>query len=217
MLSPDLPVIAAAAGASTAATPLKQLFSAAGIVLTFVALVPYIRAIRRGTMKPHVFSWVIWGIATFVVFLAQLAAHGGIGAWPVGVSGLVTLYIAVLAYLRRADTHITKLDWIFLIASLAALPAWFFTADPLWAVVILTTVDLLGYGPTIRRAYAFPHEESIVMFAHFAVRNLLVVLALEHYSLATMLFPVAVGIACVILCLLLAVRRRALPKPSAGP
>lgn len=185
----------------------KQLFSAAAIVLTFVAFLPYILSIRRGATKPHVFSWVIWGLTTFIVFLAQLAGHGGFGAWPIGVSGVITIYIALLAYLKRSDSLITRTDWVFLFAALSALPFWFFTADPMWAVVILTGVDVLGFGPTVRRACSHPHDESMGFFAMFAARNLLVILALEHYSLTTVLFPAAVGLACFIVILLLAYRR----------
>lgn len=66
---------------------LKLIFSVMAIALTFIAFVPYIRSILAGVTKPHVFSWVIWGITTVIVFFAQLEAKGGIGAWPIGVSG----------------------------------------------------------------------------------------------------------------------------------
>jgi len=36
------------------------------------------------------------------------------------------------------------------------------------------------------------------------------ILALEHYSLTTALFPAAVGLACMVLAVLIAYRRRAL-------
>ena len=76
----------------------KELLSAIAIVLTFLAFLPYIRSIFQGKTKPHVFSWVIWGSTTFIVFLAQLADKGGAGAWPIGVSGIITIYVALLAY-----------------------------------------------------------------------------------------------------------------------
>jgi hypothetical protein len=181
----------------------KELLSAIAIALTFALFFPYIRSIQRGETKPHVFSWVIWGLGTLIVAFAQLAGRGGLGAWVIGVSGLITIYIALLAYLKRGDTFITPTDWAFLGAALCALPCWFLTSDPLWAVVTLTLVDLLGFGPTIRKAYARPHDESVSFFALAAVRNLLVILALEHYSLTTVLFPAAVGLACLCLALLL--------------
>ena len=64
----------------------KELLSGTAIVLTFVIFVPYIRSILQGRTKPHVFSWFIWALGTFVVFLAQLAGGGGMGAWAIGVS-----------------------------------------------------------------------------------------------------------------------------------
>lgn len=188
----------------------KELLSAVAIALTLIAFFPYIRSILQGTVKPHVFSWVIWGTTTFVVFLAQLEDNGGAGAWPIGVSGGVTLFIAFLAYLKRADIAITKIDWLFFVSAMSSLPVWYLTSDPLWAVVILTTVDVLGFGPTVRKAYVFPHSESLVFFALFAARNLLVIMALEHYSLTTVLFPAVIAAACMLLIAMVAYRRRVL-------
>lgn len=188
----------------------RQTLSAVAIALTFIAFLPYIRSIQRGETRSHVFSWVIWRLTTFVAFFAQLAGQAGIGAWPIGVSGVISIYIALLAWARRADTEITRLDWFFFLGALSALPFWFFTADPLWAVVILTTVDLAGFGPTIRRAYFHPYGERLLFFGLFAARNTLVILALEHYSLTTVLFPAAVAIACVLLIAMIFIRRKAI-------
>ena len=186
----------------------KEILSAIAIALTFAAFVPYIRAILDGTTRPHVFSWVIWGSTTFVGFLAQIEGKTGVGAWPIGVSGSITLFIACLAYVRRADITITKSDWLFFISALSSLPLWYVTSDPLWAVVILTIVDVLGFGPTVRKAYSFPHSESLLFFALFAVRNVLVILALESYSVTTVLFPAVIAVACVSLVAMVRYRRR---------
>ncbi len=185
----------------------KELLSTAAIVLTFGLFFPYIRSIHCGRTRPHVFSWVIWGLGTVIVFFAQLAGQAGTGAWAIGVSGVITCYIAALAYTKRADTEITRLDWVFFVAALSALPFWFFTSDPLWAVVILTVVDVMGFGPTLRKAFSHPHEESLLFFTLAAVRNGLVILALETYSLTTVLFPAAVGVACLMLVGLLIYQR----------
>lgn len=190
--------------------PYKEILSAAAIVLTFAAFIPYIRAIISGTTRPHVFSWIIWGTTTLVVFLAQLEGKGGVGAWPIGVSGGVTIFIAFLAYVKRADITITKTDWLFFICAMSSLPVWYFLSDPLWAVVILTVVDVLGFGPTVRKAYSFPHSESLLFFALFAVRNLLVIMALEFYSATTVLFPAVIAVACMLLIVMLTYRRHVL-------
>ncbi len=185
----------------------KELLSALAIVMTFIAFFPYIRCIRQGKTKPHVFSWVIWGSTTFMVFLAQLAGGGGVGAWPIGVSGLITLYVAALAYTRKADTVITRVDWLFFVLAMSALPFWYFTSDPLWAVVILTAVDVMGFGPTIRKAYHRPMEENLTFFALFVVRNVIVIFALAHHSLTTVLFPATIAAVSLMLILMVMYRR----------
>ncbi len=185
----------------------KEVLSAIAIALTLMAFYPYLRGILQGKIKPHVFSWLIWGTTTFVVFLAQLAAHGGVGSWPIGVSGMITILIAIAAYVKRADIAITRVDWLFFISALAALPLWYFTSNPVWAVVVLTVVDLLGFGPTARKAYTHPYSESLPFFALFAARNILAVMALESYSIATVLFPAAVASACALLMSLIVYRR----------
>jgi len=190
----------------------KEVLSVIAITLTFIAFIPYIRSILQGKTKPHAFSWIIWASVTFIVFLAQLADKGGVGAWPIGVSGLITLYVAVLAYIKKSDNMITKKDWLFFITAMTALPLWYFTSNPLWAVIILTTVDLLGFAPTFRKAYSRPYEEQLTFFALMASRNLIAIMALEHYSLTTILFPAATALACILFIQMVMLRRTIIKK-----
>ena len=188
----------------------KQLLGAIAIGLTIIAYYPYIRSIIQGKTKPHVFSWVIWGTSTCIVFLAQLADKGGAGAWVIGFSGIISIYVAFLAYIKRSDSSITRIDRLFFIVAMTALPIWYLTSDPLWAVVILTTVDVLGFVPTFRRSYILPFEEQLMFYVVMALRNLVVVSALENYSLTTVLFPATIATACLIFSLMVVYRRRML-------
>lgn len=142
----------------------KETFSLIAIAITLAAFIPYIREIFRGTIRPHIFSWVIWGVTTLLIFLAQLEDNGGAGTWPIGVSASITIFIAYLAYVKRADVTITRADWLFFIVALLSLPLWYWTADPLWAVILLTAIDVAGFGPTVRKAYQFPYSESLLFF-----------------------------------------------------
>lgn len=185
----------------------KEILSATAIALTFFAFLPYIRSVARGDTKPHMFSWVIWGMTTCIVFFAQISDDGGAGAWPIGVSGLVTLYVAWLAYMRRADISITRADWVFLALAMSSLPIWYVTLNPLWAVIVLTITDLLGFGPTFRKAYIKPFEEKMAFFAIIACRNVIAIGALENYSPITVTFPLVITIACGALIIMVSIRR----------
>ena len=92
---------------------------------------------------------------------------------------------------------------------MTALPFWYFTSNPLWAVVILTAVDLTGFAPTFRKAYHHPYEEQLLFYFLMASRNFLVIVALENYSLTTILFPAATALACILL-IQMVLKRRAL-------
>ncbi len=193
----------------------KEAFSVLAMTLTFAAFYPYVRAILKGKTRPHVFSWFIWAAVTFTVATAQLAGGAGVGAWPIAVSGLITGGVALLALSKSADTSIARLDWVFLALAFSALPLWWLTADPLAAVLILTSVDLLGFGPSIRKAWTLPDEENALFFTLGAVRNAFVMLALEHYSWTTALFPAAVGIACMAFVILILSRRSTIAETAA--
>ncbi len=190
----------------------QRLFSALAMALTFITMLPYLLATLKGIIRPHVFSWLIWALTTGIVFFAQWQAGGGAGAVAIGFSALLTCGIATAAYCRRGDMLITRMDWWFFLLALLSLPCWWLTQDPLYAVVLLTTVDLLGFGPTIRKAYWQPHSESLGFFAVFALRNLLVILAMQSWSLTTLLFPAAIAVVCLGISVMLAIRRR----PASG-
>ena len=86
----------------------KELISAVAVVVTIVAFYPYLRGTLQGTIKPHVFSWVIWATTTLAVFFAQVQSQGGVGAWPIGFSGAITTLVGVLAYVKRSKRPMTR-------------------------------------------------------------------------------------------------------------
>ena len=60
-----------------------------GITATLLALgaaIVYIVDILRGSTRPHVYTQLVWFVATTVVFFGQIFAHSGPGAWATGAS-----------------------------------------------------------------------------------------------------------------------------------
>ena len=121
---------------------------------------------------------------------------------------MITIGVAGLAFAKRGDIAIARVDWVFFLAAMSSLPLWYFTSDPLWAVVILTLADALGFGPTIRKAYGRPFEEQATFYALMATRNAISVTALEHYSLTTVLSPAVMAIVASIFVAMVIFRRR---------
>ena len=187
----------------------KEIIGIIAIAITIIAYIPYIRSIMNGKTKPHVFSWVIWGLVTFIVFLAQIDDGGGIGAWSIGVSGVFSIYVAVLAFIKKSDITISKIDWSFFIVAIISVLLWPITSDPLYSVLLLTTIDVCGFAPTFRKSYALPFSEPLLFFVIMTARNIISAIALENYSITTMFFPIVTGIAGLIFILMVVYRRRA--------
>src|SRR5258706_11686970 len=122
----------------------KVVLGVVAAALGFLGFLPYIRDIYRGTTKPHVLSWFLWGFLEIIAFAAQLKRGGGAGAWATGVSAVMVIFIALLA-LRSKDKGITAFDWIAFGGSILAIISWQLTHDPFLAIVLVTVSDALAF------------------------------------------------------------------------
>lgn len=71
--------------------------------------------------------------------------------------------------------------------------------DPLWAMLLLTAVDVAGFGSAFRKVYVYLNEEQSLFDMIFVVRNMLVLAALEHYYPMIVMFSVVAAAACLLL------------------
>ncbi len=189
---------------------LKLILSLLATGLTLGSFYPYLRSIFKGHTQPHVFSWIIWGITTCIAFAVQLTNGGGLGAWPIGISGILTLGTAVIAYSKKVEITITRLDWVFFFASLSTLPLWYFTDNPLLAIVFLTLIDVLGFVPTIRKWLRYPESENMTTYVLILFRNFFAMGALEHYTTTTLFFPAMMSVTILCIVPVIEVKRRVL-------
>ncbi|MGE3771255.1 MAG: hypothetical protein AB7G06_09945 [Bdellovibrionales bacterium] len=187
----------------------KELFALIASLLSIYAHIPYIQAMYRGTAKPHVFTWFLWALMTFIAFAGQLAAGGGVGSVVSGVTALLSLIVAVLA-LRMGEKSITRSDWVAFIIALSAIPVWLATGDPLWSVIIVTVIDVVAYWPMLRKSWLKPHEEPALMYGLGMIRHTLTMLAMANTTLTTLVFPAALFFMNVGTFAMLMYRRKAL-------
>lgn len=189
----------------------KDLLGILSIILAFASYGPYIRSIFVANTKPHAFSWLVWGISSAITFAAQLTGGAGAGGWVTGFSAAVCLGVGVLA-IFRGEKDITRGDWISFLATIAAIPLWVLTDNPLWSVVLVTTIDTVAYYPTFRKSYSKPHEELALKYSLTALKHALSVLALQNFTVVTSLYPLAGVVAEAGVVAMLVWRRKALAR-----
>jgi len=177
-------------------------------VMTLAAHIPYLIDTWRGTNKPHMFTWIIWTLLTFIMLAAQVTGGAGAGAWSTGMVLIPCGAIMFLSFTWRGEKDITRSDWIMFVAGIASIPLWAVTDDPLWSVVLICAIDALAFGPTFRKAWRKPHEEATFMYGLNVPRHALATLAISHYSLVTALYPVMLVVMNAAMYLMLKLRRR---------
>lgn len=180
----------------------------------------YIRHVLAGKITPHIFTWIIWTLTVGIAAAARMSDDAGPGSWGQWVNAVSCALIAVVA-IKNGEKDITRTDFLALIATLTAIPAWIMTQSPLVATVIVTVIDLVGYYPTFRKSYRRPYQEAIYNYTAGNVINILLLYANLHYSLTTMLFPAVMLCANTVMIAMLwwrrgQVRKAATPSVNAA-
>ncbi|RJQ28799.1 hypothetical protein C4571_02800 [Candidatus Parcubacteria bacterium] len=189
--------------------PYKILLGSIATVVAFIAYVPYFINIFRGKTKPHAFSWLVWGVITSIGFFAQVAEQGGAGSWVTGFSALVCFLIFFLA-LAKGDRHFVLFDWANLFGAGIAILLWLVTGEPLFSVILVIIIDILGFLPTYRKGFYKPHEETATTFALNSLKFAISIPALEAFTLVTLLYPSYLVLSNGAFMLFLLVRRKRL-------
>lgn len=187
---------------------LQDYFGFAGALVTFAGYGFYFAGIFRGRIHPHAISWLIWGVLTTIAYFAQVSDDAGPGAWVMAASAICCSMIFLASFRKGNDVTITRTDWLALAGAFSALPVWYVTNDPLWSIVIVTFIDLVGYYPTFRKTYWKPYSEGLVLYLVVIVKASLSLAAMQHFSLTNILYPSAVIVFSSVFSIFILVRRK---------
>lgn len=160
------------------------------IAVSIVSYSFYVRNTVKRLTRPHAITWLIWSALNALVFLEQVGAGAGPGAWVTGSAALGTLLIFFLA-LRFGERNITRFDWACLGLVGVMLLAWIQIDNPVISVGLAVFISFIGLLPTIVKASRYPHEETATTFLLNGVKFTLSVMALSSLTLATALYPVS--------------------------
>lgn len=189
----------------------KETIGVLSLLISVAHYAPYLYAIGKGTAKPHAFSRLIWGLTAAVAFFGQVADGGGAGAWATGLVAIASFVIMGLSYSScRRCRQIKPSDWAALACAVAAIPLWLALRDPLWSVLLVTAINVVGYYPTFRKCWRLPHEEMIYAFSIGCLKAVVSLFALSHYSVVTMIFPLSFCLCDAALVAMLVWRRKRL-------
>ncbi len=189
----------------------QEILGAVGFIIGLSGSFVYIRSIFRHETKPHLFTWLTWGIISCIGFLAQLHDHAGPGSWALSITALSCLSIAALS-LKYGEKNITLSDKISLAFSLSAILPWLLTKDPLGSVIMAAIIDCVAFYPTIRKSWNKPGEENLESYYLANIKFALALMAMENFTLNTTLYISAVFLANSAFIIMCHIRRKTLAR-----
>jgi len=178
------------------------------VIIMFVAYAVYLwQTSRANGVRPHPFSWFLWGVVTGVVYLVQLTQGAGDGSWVVGLTAIICFLIGGFSLLKYRWTF-SLFDWLSLGLGLIVFVYYLLSRNPLQSAILATATDVIGYGSTIRKGWTKPNEDSATSFALNSAKFVPSIFALQSLSLTTWLYPATLVVINGLVAAMLLIRRR---------
>lgn len=184
----------------------KIIFAILSLIISLMAFYPYLRDIFLGKTKPHVYTWLIWTITQGTAVFALWYGGGGWGAVELTV-GTFLVFIIFLFSLKRGTKNITKSDTVILFVALLSIFIWWKLNNPIFAVIMVSLIDLFGYIPSYRKCWNEPWSETLSTWALFALGNIFAIFALNEYNILTLTYLITIIIGNFILVAISLLRR----------
>lgn len=165
-------------------TPLMLI---AGLIELSTAI-PYIRDIRNGKTYPAMVSWITWFLLGAIAAGASFS-DGAIASGIISGAIAVECLLIILFSLKKAQFTYSRFDAFCQLGALLGLLMWWWTKDPLVALIFFVVVDATGALPTFRHAWRKPREETLHTFSLSILGNSLALAAIPVYTVPEVIIP----------------------------
>jgi hypothetical protein len=155
---------------------------------SILCVVPYIITILQGKTRPSRATWWIWFILSSVISLSYYSTGATTTVWLPVCGGIGQLAVGLLS-LKYGEGGWSRFDRICLIGVGISLFLWWGFNAPFVALICNLIIDLLGALPTIFKSYREPEKESLVTWSLYLTGSILNLLAIEHWSITLIVFP----------------------------
>ncbi|GCE03514.1 hypothetical protein [Dictyobacter aurantiacus] len=139
---------------------LNQNFVIIGTLIGAIGALAYLVDTVRGKVKPNRVSFLLWSIAPFIAFAAQIKQGVGLESLMTFSTGFLPLTIFVASFAnKKAAWRITGFDLICGVLSIFGLILWLITKVGNIAITFSILVNVLAAIPTLVKAYKHPDTE----------------------------------------------------------
>ncbi|MBC7581726.1 hypothetical protein H7097_02555 [Aeromicrobium sp.] len=167
---------------------MKDLLAIMAALLAAGSTIPYVIDTVRKQTKPNIVTWSTWSILTLVAAAAAFAAGEPRTAALIGASTISTAAV-VVAGLWHGVAKFSWFDGLCQAGAVLGLGLWLLLDSPTVGIVIPVCIDFVALLPTVRHAWLRPGEETWQAFVIAVVASLLTLLSLSRFNVNSLLYP----------------------------
>jgi hypothetical protein len=185
----------------------KDLMGALAVLIAVIAYAVYVWKSLRGDARPHPLSWLIFGVLTGTGYLVQLDQAAGPGSWVMAITTAVCFLLCLMSF-WKGEREFPWYEWAFLFAAAVIFAFYLWSRQPALSAILAAAVNVLGFGPTVTKAWARPYSDSVTTFALNSLKFIPSFFAMDTISVATCIFPATLVAANAAVALVIYARRR---------
>ena len=160
-------------------------FVIVGTLIGAVGSLAYLIDTLKGKVKPNKVSFLLWSIAPFIAFAAQINQGVGLESLMTFSTGFLPLMIFIASFVnKKAEWKLTRFDLLCGFLSLAGLALWLITKVGNVAIFFSILADGLAAIPTIVKSYKYPDTELAWPWMATSIGVVLTLLTLREWTFA---------------------------------
>jgi hypothetical protein len=191
----------------------KDLMGALSVAIALFSYALYVWKTFHAHARPHPLSWLIFGVLSGTGFLIQLDQGAGAGSWVMGVTAAVCFMLCLIGF-WQGERSFPWYEWTFLGAAAIVFVFYLVSQQPEPSAILASIVNVLGFGPTLTKAWARPRSDSSSTFMLNGLKFVPSLLAMDSMSVATCLLPASLIVTNLTVALVIFARRQFSIAPS---
>jgi len=179
---------------------LPSYFVVIGTLIGAAGAIAYLIDTIKGKVKPNRVSFLLWSIAPFIAFAAQIKQGVGLEVLMTFSTGFLPIMTLTASFFnKQAEWRFTKFDLFCGFLSAIGLVLWQITKVGNVAIFFSILADGLAAVPTIVKSYKYPDTELAWPWIASSFGVLLTLLTIKELSFANSAFIIYIFIVDLII------------------
>jgi len=184
----------------------KDTMGALSVAIALFSYGLYVWKTFRAHARPHPLSWLIFGVLSGTGFLIQLDQSAGAGSWVMGVTAAVCFMLCLIG-LWQGERTFPWYEWAFLAAAAVVFAFYLWSQQPTASAILASIVNVLGFGPTLTKAWSRPRSDSASTFMLNGLKFVPSLFAMDSVTIATCVLPASLVVTNLAVALIISARR----------